>query len=243
MIAFMFARNSITGPRLKEFVGREGVQTSETSTGARGVVCYGAPYRGTLPCLNGNAGTFNKLEELQRMSQAGVRTPPFSADGRGLTFPLLGRQLHHTKGKDIIPIFGPRELEFARRGASQFFTQYVPLDTEFRVWAYRRRNIGTYQKVFKYPTNYKRFGCNNENGFAFEHRDFQPALLDLASRALEALGLDFGAVDVLRSSNGQDYVLEVNTAPGTEQGVLSRLARRIARWHELGCPKRRGTAE
>lgn len=36
----------------------------------------------------------------------------------------------------------------------------------------------------------------------------------LAIEAVEALGLDFGAVDILMTGDGSVYVLEVNTAPG-----------------------------
>jgi len=37
---------------------------------------------------------------------------------------------------------------------------------------------------------------------------------DLAKAAITALGLDFGAVDIIMGSGGDVYVLEVNTAPG-----------------------------
>lgn len=37
---------------------------------------------------------------------------------------------------------------------------------------------------------------------------------DLAVNAVEALGLDFGAVDIIKDEGGNVYVLEVNTAPG-----------------------------
>ena len=37
---------------------------------------------------------------------------------------------------------------------------------------------------------------------------------DLAIKAIEAMGLDFGAVDIVMDTEGVPYVLEVNTAPG-----------------------------
>lgn len=37
---------------------------------------------------------------------------------------------------------------------------------------------------------------------------------NLAVEAVEALGLDFGAVDIIKDNDGNVYVLEVNTAPG-----------------------------
>lgn len=37
---------------------------------------------------------------------------------------------------------------------------------------------------------------------------------ELAISAVQALGLDFGAVDIIKNEEGEVYVLEVNTAPG-----------------------------
>ena len=45
----------------------------------------------------------------------------------------------------------------------------------------------------------------------------------LAIKAVETLGLDFGAVDVL-FYNEKPYILEVNTAPGIEGSTLTNYA-------------------
>ena len=37
-----------------------------------------------------------------------------------------------------------------------------------------------------------------------------------AIKAVEALDLDFGAVDIIETRQGEIFVLEVNTAPGLE---------------------------
>lgn len=236
-LKFNVTATSVTGRNLARQYETEGGRQAPTSETARGVVCYGAPYRGTKPALNANAGTYDKFRELEMLQNGGVRVPPFSRDGRGLTLPLLARANKHTKGKDIIPVLGPLELTWARR-RRDFFTQYLPVATEFRVWVFRNKNIGTYEKIFDRPQQYHQFGCNYENGFSFQHREFSPDTLALAVEALKALGLDFGAVDILKSQDGSLFVLEVNTAPGTEQGVLSRLARRIKEWEEGGCKTR-----
>lgn len=49
----------------------------------------------------------------------------------------------------------------------------------------------------------------------------------LAARAVEALGLQFGAVDLARTSDGRLIVLEVNRAPGVEGGTAVAYATKI----------------
>jgi hypothetical protein len=184
-----------------------------------------------------NAGRRNKLQELTCLRNAGVATVPFSADGASLQYPMLARALRHARGSDIRVVLGPTERGWL---PADFYTQYVPLAQEFRVWVYRQRNIGTYEKVMRHPERYRKIGSHYGNGFTFEHINNRPELLTLAARAVNALNLDFGAVDILRSTVGVDYVLEVNTAPGTTQRVIERLAARIKRWQDLGFPNRRG---
>ncbi len=60
---------------------------------------------------------------------------------------------------------------------------------------------------------------NNAGGWTFINEFTLGArgkgqLHDLSVKVLECLGLDFGAVDVIRTEEGQWKVLEVNTAPG-----------------------------
>lgn len=60
---------------------------------------------------------------------------------------------------------------------------------------------------------------NHQNGFVYVRGDCNPpaAVRDAARRALEASGLDFGAVDVIWNNHERAaYVLEINTAPGLE---------------------------
>jgi predicted ATP-grasp superfamily ATP-dependent carboligase len=48
--------------------------------------------------------------------------------------------------------------------------------------------------------------------------------LDAARAALDASGLDFGAVDVILTKQGKAYVLEINTAPGLEGTTVTDYA-------------------
>lgn len=53
---------------------------------------------------------------------------------------------------------------------------------------------------------------------------------DLAHAAVEALGLQFGAVDIGELDNGSLIVLEVNRAPGLEGGTIDAYANAINNW-------------
>lgn len=65
---------------------------------------------------------------------------------------------------------------------------------------------------------------NLANGWIFAHQEIQTprtSTVDNAIRAITALGLDFGAVDVIEMSEGEaSYVLEVNCAPGLQGATL-----------------------
>jgi glutathione synthase/RimK-type ligase-like ATP-grasp enzyme len=122
----------------------------------------------------------------------------------------------------------------------------VPQQTEFRTWVYRRRHLGTYEKVLAHPERYRRIGSNFRNGFAFQlvpGERVDEGLREISSRAVDALGLDFGAVDILRGCDGRHYVLECNTAPGVEgedRFAIRMLAQKIQRWASLDFPRRNG---
>jgi len=71
---------------------------------------------------------------------------------------------------------------------------------------------------------------NSKNGWVFCREDVAAplALYDIAKNAVEALGLHFGAVDILyRESENKVMVLEINTAPGIENTTLERYVNAI----------------
>ena len=67
---------------------------------------------------------------------------------------------------------------------------------------------------------------NHANGFIFAHEgvDIPDDVKELAVGAVAALGLDFGAVDLIQTKMGKWYVLEVNTACGLAGTTLKKYA-------------------
>jgi hypothetical protein len=226
--------------------GRTGVRET-----VQAVVSYGVPYTGTVPSLNSQAGRLDKYEQGLALQKAGVSVVPHltAEQARRENRVLLARKRNHVGGKDIMLVLEPSDVDLRLRAGAQFFTPYIPSAREYRVWIYRRQHLGTYQKVLAHPERYKKVGRNFDNGFAFNlvrSQDVPRDAVELASAAVEALQLDFGAVDVLQGRDGQFFVLEVNTAPGVEgenRQVIQALAEKIARWVEIGFPARKGTPE
>jgi len=101
------------------------------------------------------------------------------------------------------------------------YSKYVFKVREFRVHATRTQAFASHMKI-KDP---KQAGPpktwkvrSYANGFIFQRNNVPASAARdaLAVQAVEALGLDFGAVDIIEDKFGNFYVLEVNTAPGIE---------------------------
>lgn len=232
-----------TGRLLRQLLAAKGLLAPQGQ--ARGVVNYGHGGASNLPTLNARAGNLNKYAELETLRAKGVQTVPFSRTPRDLAGPIMGRRVHHTRGTDIV-VFRNREEARGR----DFYTTLIPKAAEYRVWAFRRLPIATYEKVLTYPAKYGRRGRSKEvwnwrNGYAYQFRHPDTVAKDLKAigvAAVEAMGLDFGAVDIIKGTDNQYYVLEINTAPGVEgpRWGLSSLVNHIEKWVQGGYKKRKG---
>jgi hypothetical protein len=214
-----------------------------------GLVCYGVGYAGTAPALNARCSAMNKLQQARALRTTlgenairplTLQEAAHACDYQGIN-PMLGRNIRHAQGKDIRLCIEPWQVR-ALDGISDFFTPYLPSAHEYRVWVYRKRHLGTYRKILKEATAMKRVGRNHDNGFRFERMELAETpepLKEIGRKAIAALGLDFGAVDVIEMPSGRLVVLEVNSAPGVADGrraVIQKLAHRIARWAQEGHP-------
>lgn len=99
------------------------------------------------------------------------------------------------------------------------YTKYIFKEYEYRVHVCSGQVIDTQKKIRdpdRTPTTWK--VRSHDNGFIFARNGIiaSAARDDTAIKAIEALGLNFGAVDIVEDKKGFFYVLEVNTAPGLE---------------------------
>jgi glutathione synthase/RimK-type ligase-like ATP-grasp enzyme len=193
----------------------------------------------------------DKRAAHKAMLDAGVSTPKFwttweaaKAAGKELGCDLLRRRLHHTRGKDIIRVKPTDNLP--RRRRSGYYVQLLDKDAEFRLHMFGSDCIGMAQKL-----NTSGQGdpliWNDDHGWEFKYipqdeREQVPYYNEMvaeSAKALKAIGLNFGAVDLIMVK-GQPYILEVNTAPALHQ--TKRYSKAMIKWiqrivgHELDIP-------
>lgn len=112
----------------------------------------------------------------------------------------------------------------------KFWTKYIGKSREFRVHCAKINGVIS---PFFIQEKKKRSGMeadkrvrSYDNGWVFCHLDLEPipsGVEQSCCRAVSALGLDFGAVDVIYSKRRDaHFVLEVNTAPGLDGTTLTK---------------------
>ncbi len=206
---------------------------------------WGCSYDGPEPFLNSGVNRFNKFTAFSKFRDAGASCP--------FTYPIayienhviprgevwLARKRQHTKGKDIVVCKDTESARaIARRGEHDFFSVFIPTDTEYRVWVLGGKAFATYEKVYKGQGEYDGFMRNRRFGFKFVKRDEligNHKIEGPCIKAVQSLGMDWGAVDVLKGKDGKFYVLEINSMPHIDSIQRSsgvRLAKHISLWAE-----------
>lgn len=166
----------------------------------------------------------NKLETFQKFAEnPEIQIPQWTTDpevARTFGTVVCRTVLRGHSGNGIVLWEGDGDLPRA-----PLYTQYVKKKHEFRVHVMNGEVIDVQQKRkrrdFDGEPNTK--VRNHQNGWVYcrENLDIPDDLSRQAILATGALGLDFGAVDLIYNERqNRSYVLEVNTAPGLEGTTL-----------------------
>ena len=105
---------------------------------------------------------------------------------------------------------------------------------EYRVHVFRGRILDVQQKKKKLGSIKSSGIRNHTNGWVYARAEIAPPeeLLSSACKAVNLLGLDFGAVDIgHRLIDNKFFVFEVNTAPGLEGTTLDNYAKAIYNYY------------
>lgn len=164
----------------------------------------------------------NKLKSFELFKEKGVSIPPFWTTQneakeeieRG-TCIVCRTVLSGHSGAGIVIADKAEDIVLA-----PLYTAYIPKKHEYRYHVFNGKVIDVQRKarnkeVADEDVNWK--VRNHDNGFIFmrEGVEIVPEAEAEAIKAVEALGLDFGAVDIIwNEKQNKYYVLEVNSAPG-----------------------------
>jgi len=178
----------------------------------------------------------NKLFCFNKLQECGVNTPEYTTDvaiAQAWDCKVVARTKLQGCGGEGIEVF---ESGSDISGTFKMYSKYVKKTKEYRVHVFKDPH-GVYttprvqvKKLSRHididPLNTLEIR-NYTNGWVFSSRvdrdnnnEWSNELLTESIKAVEALGLDFGAVDIIFNKIRGVFVLEVNTAPGMEGDTL-----------------------
>lgn len=210
----------------------------------------GLPELEGIRVLNGTVDEVNKYEEAKNLAHAGIPTvdvwargyyTPANAIRRG----VIGRSYHHVGGNDLL---NGEEVRV------DFWVKKEAFANEYRIHSFDGKSIRAGKKVvrdgFELVKEAEDWRPNAnlshpwirsfDGGWRIKYDDFMSnnTMRELAGKAIKALGLTFGAVDIGEIKNGDGNVsykvLEVNRAPGIEGNSVAVYAKAIQKWVENG---------
>ena len=186
-----------------------------------------SPYQGILNSAMYVSQASNKLSAFERMRIEGVQIPEFWTRIEDIpddAFPIVCRTiLNGHSGRGIVIADNRDALVPA-----PLYVKYMKKRDEYRIHVGRMGIIAIQRKAI--PNGTEPIDTrirNHHNGYVFVRNNVEPPVqvLEQASRAIDALGLDFGAVDIIYNNHYQRAtVLEVNTAPGLEGQTIEDYA-------------------
>jgi len=179
------------------------------------------------------ANAADKLLTFNALSHYGVRIPEYTRSSG----------VAHDWIEDGHLVYGRRYTDSSQGRGIEILTQddtfisNLPLYTkgiiggeEYRVHVAFGKVIDYTKKLRRRETDPNEYVRNHENGWVFcrEGVLLPPDAAIQSINAIDALGLDFGALDVIVKNNVA-YVLEVNSAPGVENTTLYKYVQTFKR--------------
>lgn len=174
----------------------------------------------------------NKRSAFERLHEAGLSIPRFSVDRNGIEWPGTTVVRHVLRGHS------GEGLEIVEAGRepppnAPLYVEYIPKQDEYRIHVVNGRVIAKQRKARDRSNDDPDWRVrNHQNGFIFVREGFDTPdqVVTLAVGAVAALGLDFGAADIIYNARrGAAYCLEVNTAPGLEGQTVTDYAEAFIR--------------
>lgn len=248
MIIYPYKNGSLSVKDLKEKLGCKEIKTEGSKfRGRRGqvVLNWGATKYpevvARLRVLNDKAAVskaVDKIKTFTALAEAGCSIPPF-------TFDINEAKAWIEEGASVCC----RTIVNGREGnglvladtkdqvvAAPLYTRYIKKKEEYRIHVFAGEVIHVQRKALrKLEEGQERLGDlrirNTAGGYVFQMNLPEAPNEEVSAQAVKAvaaLGLDFGAVDMIWNNKQQKaYILEVNTAPGIEGTTVDKYAEAI----------------
>jgi len=172
----------------------------------------------------------NKIDQLEILKEAGINVPKIFILNKKTKyrcfdeniFPLMARKLKHARGSDIIFLKTKSSMEkrWDRIKNRDFLIKYIPKKYEYRIHVLGDKVVNVCKKIhspkaveegdYIHPHVWSK-----DRGWTLQTIE-EEGLIEikvLAINAIEVLGYDFGAVDLIQGKDEKYYILEVNSAP------------------------------
>jgi glutathione synthase/RimK-type ligase-like ATP-grasp enzyme len=186
------------------------------------------------------SNAIDKFLSLQIMKDAGVNTPEFTKDievakewieDNRIVF--CRKLLKANSGRGIVVAKTVDELIPAL-----LYVKYIRKEREYRVHVFNGNVIDVVEKRrrsgFDSNPAYNKYIRSYEQGWIFARDGISVtnATEQEAIKAVQSLGLDFGAVDIVINRDDIPVVLECNTAPGLMGTTLDKYKAAVQAWVE-----------
>jgi len=184
--------------------------------------------------------SINKVADLTKLSLENFPLPDsfhtrsyddFPSLCAKIGYPVIIKPIKTGKGRGIEKLEDPKQLsEFIKKANDEerpagyyLIQEFIPYEKDLRILI-----IGDHVYAMRRFPKEGDFRANFSLGGTVEIITPDEETKELAKRALHCIGLSIGGVDVLITSEGKRYILEVNHNPGIE-GIESATGENIAR--------------
>lgn len=176
----------------------------------------------------------NKLSTFNKLKQRNINTVPYTTlyeeavRWKTQGHKVVVRQILNGNSGAGLSVCKTHE-ELIR---APLYTKYVKKDKEYRVHVFNGNVIDVQEKRKKSGVDNNPYVRNLSNGWVFcrDNVFTSEEVENISIRAVEAIGLHFGAVDVIEDYNGRVFILEVNCAPGLQGTTLDKYVQVLERY-------------
>jgi len=198
------------------------------------IINWGAPRVGSGLCLNHPDKTINarnKLAATHTFAEAGLPVKhPYSKDD-DVPVPAMARKRFHQSARGLWVCETQDALTNAWRAGADYAQELINIKMEYRIHVFQGEIIRYCRKLpsVDNPGRIRaiRYGWRFRG---LRQERWRRSICRISKAALEALDLDFGAVDIATDTDGNNWLFEVNTAPGIDRSSLAVWVNALTNW-------------